>query len=703
MAKKGKKSRNTGRLNDEQYLQIIRSSRTQVEERLQQLGLWLDNLRGKSDMRRLNTVRSRVTELSAQAASIRNLSIPDSSHFTEKERVIAYYARPDVQREMYRYAKGRYLTVLRNFRPMFSALHSADDVLPLMFHYLKSNRWPSMHGTILRYNEERRKICDFVFEPDFKKNWSVAFGAARPIVQLFIKMGLPFFIKFSGNTSPHIIVPGEALATAGEEEINRNDFREQVYSFVRNHMSKPGLLDGPNWKPEHFLRLAYSIHELGGRVSMPIKPEEFDSFNPSKAQIENVAVIENWWHIPEDAAERGKVFVQQVMKSYPKLVRGTDKFKSIHKWKPPEIPRKLRQIVDANRYEKMLQDGRRLLAAATEDVARSEPKAVEETLSNAMVEVLAMLKRWEDAGPAASLRSSAGLEQSEGMKIDLKAAAAVCEVDIEELKGRYRNQVFSKRNQVFSKNLVSECKTWFLDSEIQEVFYHYANGRRFRIADSEAHFRLQQPSDIPLLWAHFKSLEKNLPSSEAKGWSGLKCTRAKYNLIDNTISACDIAMEIDFSRSDYTSAVELAQTLIAVLKKHQIFCYLKFNGDEILELTIPAEALPQQIDGQATAFKMHQITSGLNRGFRKMPEVSGNDCCLIITPYGYTRPAYSLNPKTGLACVILMPEKLQDFSPECANPALVCINKDCFNVPAEAPLQTQRFLKYALSPNWQPV
>ena len=310
MARKGKKS-TIGRLSDEQYRQIIQNSRTQAEERLQNLGLW-------------------ARRVSAQAAFTRkdaevlfDLSTLNLSQLTDRERVFAYYSHPDVQREMYRYAKGRYLTVLRNFRPMFSALHSADDVLPLMFHYLKSNRWPSMHGTILRYNEAGQKICDFVFEPDFKKNWAVAFGAARPIVKLFLKMGLPFFVKFSGNTSPHIIVPGEALATAGEKEINRRDFREQVYRFVQRHMGKPGLLDGPNWKPEHFLRLAYSIHELGGRVSMPIKPEEFDSFNPSKAQIENVVVIEDWWHIPANVADRGKEFVQQVMKSYPRLVRGS--------------------------------------------------------------------------------------------------------------------------------------------------------------------------------------------------------------------------------------------------------------------------------------------------------------------------------------------------------------------------------------------
>ena len=131
--------------------------------------------------------------------------------------------------------------------------------------------------------------------------------------------------------------------------------------------------------------------------------------------------------------------------------------------------------------------------------------------------------------------------------------------------------------------------------------------------------------------------------------------------------------------------------------------HVQFDGNEALELTIPAETLPKQVDGQETALQMHQIASGLNRGFRRMPEVSGNDCILIIQPYGYTRPAYSLNPKTGLACVILMPEDLQGFSPECAKPDRVSVNKSWLHIPPHAPLQVQRLLKYALSPNWQPT
>ena len=311
----------------------------------------------------------------------------------------------------------------------------------------------------------------------------------------------------------------------------------------------------------------------------------------------------------------------------PQLTQSTDKLKSARKWTPPKIPRKLRQIVDANRYAKMLRDGQELLA------------------ERAMVSILGF----------DTLRTQPALLNPSNC---------------------------TTTNEYYSR------------SDIQEIFYRYASGRRFRVAIQEAHFRLQKSSDIPLLEAYFESSET---------WRGFECTRARYNLIDNTIAACDIGIEIDFSESDYTSAVELAQKLIAVLKKHEIFCYLKFDGDKMLEIIIPAEALPTQIDGQQTAIRIHQITSGLNRGFRKIKEVSESCCNLTIPPYGYTKPAYSINPETGLACVILMQSDLQDFSPEYANPAYVSINKSWIDVPTEAPLQTQRFLKYVLSPSWQPT
>jgi hypothetical protein len=279
------------------------------------------------------------------------------------------------------------------------------------------------------------------------------------------------------------------------------------------------------------------------------------------------------------------------------------------------------------------------------------------------------------------------------MKIDLKAAADVFEVDIVELQHRWRAQ----DGDVAEVADMEPAYRYehYSRGEVQEAFFHYAAGRCFRVPGAKEHFRMQEPSDIPALAAFFASSKPR--------WRGFECTRGYYDLLDNQITACDIGMEIDFSRSDCVSAAELAQVLMIVLQKYDVFCFTKFDGNERLEIVIPAEALPSQVDGQATALQMHQIAAGLNRGYRRMPEVRGNDCLLVIKPYGYTRPAYSVNQETGLVCVVLMLEDLQNFSTEYAKPSGVSVGKSWLDIPADAALQAQRFLKYALSPKWHPA
>lgn len=659
MAKRQNSPR-VGKYQDQQYDKIISRSKSELTEFFQ-----------LSDRELPYSHR-----MSAQSAISRG-SLDTLSEFStqytpghkEKDLILAYYARPDIQKEMHRYAQGRYLTVLRSFKqPMFSCLREPEDVLALMYHYLKSNRWPSLHGTILRYAESR-KVCDFVFEPDFKKNWAVAFGAARPIVQLFTRMGLPFFIKFSGNSSPHIIVPGEALATAKASEIKKDEFREQVYNFVKSHISSPGLLDGTNWMPSHYLRLPYSIHEISGKVSTPILPEEFDSFNPDKARIENVKVIENWWHIPPDAAERGEEFVQQITRLYPRLVRGTGKLELEHKWKPPEIPRKLTKVMDDAWYDKVVANGKQLLASIT--APASTGFELKNPPGESMLKALDMLKRWKDAG----------------MNIDLKAAAEVFKVSLMELQSRWQLQ--------FEDISITSAYhyDYYSRAEVREAFYNYAQGRCF--TRNDRYFRLKDASDVPFLAAYFEASDTH--------WKGFQSTRGIYDIVDNQITSCDIGLQVDFSRSDYTSAVELSQAVISVLQKYEVFCFAKYDGDQTLEIVIPAKATPESLDGQRTALQMNQIASGLNRGFRRMPEVDGNDCILIIQPYGHTRTAYSINPETNLVCAIIMPENLQDFSPENAESSQVSISNNWLDIPVNARLQTQRFLKYVLSHDWQPV
>jgi hypothetical protein len=669
MAKRKRK-----RLQDLQYAQIISKCRQEAEEFAQKLGILTPSLEEIPYSQRMSAHNALIRE---DVDPSSHFSAPDFSQLKEQEKIVAYYARPDVQREMYRYAKGRYLTVLRNFKPMYPKLKAPEDVLPLMFHYLKpkGSRWPSMHGTILRYDERGKKVCDFVFEPDFKKSWSVAFGAARPIIRLFMSLGLPFFIKYSGNSSPHIIVPGEAFNTVGEKELNRKEFREAIYTFVKSRMHKPGLLDGSLWNPDHFLRLAYSIHELGGKVSMPIKPEEFDSFNPDMARIENVEVMENWWSIPEDAAERGRSFVQQALKNYPKLVSVGDKAKTEHKWEPPTVPRKIRRVFDDGWYMKVVTNGQNLLKSTESGIDRqSSPNS----LGHAMSEALDMLKRWQDAGS----------------KVDLKSAAEIFNADSAELESRWQRYQDAKETELEVSEGEMQSAEYYSRKDIQKVIYSYSAGRYFRVPESKSHFQLKNPSDIPDLSSFFESANPK--------WQGFHCTKATYSPLDNRIIGCDIMIEVDFSRSDYTSAIELTQILGIILGKYEVFSYVKFNGDESLEIIIPAEVLPARIDGQQTALQINQITVGLNRGFRLMPEVNGNDCILVIQPYGYIRPIYSLNPETGLSCAIFSYQELVDFSPENTTPDNTSVSDFWIDIPPHAQLQTQRFLKYILSRNWEP-
>jgi len=542
----------------------------------------------------------------------------------------------------------------------------------LMFHYLRNNRWPSLHATIFRRNQAGERVCDFVFEPDFKKNWAVAFGAARPIVQLFTRMGLPFFIKFSGHSSPHIIVPGEALAISGKHEIKKQEFRMQVYRFVQSHMDNPGLLDGHSWNPTHFLRLPYSIHELGGKVSVPIRPEEFDSFNPDKARIENVKVIENWWDIPGDAVQRGREFIQQVTNIYPRLVSGIDKRELGHKWKPPDVPRKLRKFMDGNWYGKVTANGKQILASTAMPTANdlTARRILRNPSNKATINALELLNRWKNAG----------------MEIDLKAASDVFEVNPLELQIRWQAQFTEQKIHPAYKYL------YYSRTEIQEAFFHYAQGRCFSTKDG--YFRIQQPSDIPLLAAYFDLNTKS---------RGFQCTKAIYRESDNQIEGCEIGILIDFSKSDYPSAVEMAHIIISVLQKYQVFCFVKFDGNLALEIIIPPEALPEFLDGQETALQMSQISSGIRRGLRSISAVRRNDCILTIQAYGHTYPAYSVNPETGLACIVFMPDDVQNFSPEQAELDQMSVNKEWFNIPGNVKLQSQRFLKYALSPDWQPT
>ena len=231
---------------------------------------------------------------------------------THRQQVIfAYYARPEIQDAMFRYAQGRKITVLRTFRPLYNRIEAPEDILPLaLYHTEEKGLWPSFHGMISRY--ENQHVCDFVVEIDYKRSWSACFKATLPYIQALRDFGVYARIKFSGHVSAHVIIPGETFPP------DIGDVRRPLMDYAQKIVGYPERLDRYFLQSSHFLRLPYSLNERTGLVSLPIMMDEFEQFSWQKARVENVqTVLEDWFEPPpEDAPERVRALVKFAEQQY---------------------------------------------------------------------------------------------------------------------------------------------------------------------------------------------------------------------------------------------------------------------------------------------------------------------------------------------------------------------------------------------------
>ncbi len=231
------------------------------------------------------------------------------------KQIYDYYFRSDIQVAVYEFAKGRQITVLKEFHPMFDGLRAPEDVLYIALHCAKIDRhlWPSLHGTISRVDESGNYFCDFVVAIDYKKDWRMCFDEMQPLVEQLRDFGLSFCIKYSGNCSPHLIIPGELFPP---DATRSQKIRTDLLAYIKNTLKHPELLDTNLLREDYFLRLAYSLNENTGLVSVPILPEEYTSFSRRLALPDNAEVIPTWWgNYPEDAQYRLEAFFNQVLHS----------------------------------------------------------------------------------------------------------------------------------------------------------------------------------------------------------------------------------------------------------------------------------------------------------------------------------------------------------------------------------------------------
>ena len=231
------------------------------------------------------------------------------------KHIYDYYSRPDVQGAIYEFSKGRKITILREFYPMFDGLRAPEDILYIALHCVKIDRslWPSLHGTISRVDESGDYFCDFVVEIDYKEDWRVCFDGMLPLVEQLRDFGLSFCLKYSGNCSPHLIIPGEFFPP---DATRSQKIRLDLLEYIKNVIRHPEHLDLSFLSADHFLRLAYSFNENTGLVSVPILPGEYESFSRKMALPENVKVIPSWWaNYPEDAQYSLESFLNQALYS----------------------------------------------------------------------------------------------------------------------------------------------------------------------------------------------------------------------------------------------------------------------------------------------------------------------------------------------------------------------------------------------------
>ena len=548
---------------------------------------------------------------------------------SRSERIISYYSRKDVQQAMFQYAKGRKISVLRNFRPMFrgSQLRKPDDILPIMMFYSQEPKlYPSIHGTVSRQDGSGRQVCDLVVEVDFKKSRSRSFNLSRPIIRLFQDLGLEFRVKFSGNASPHIIIPAEAFPRSRRKVSSCRNLYGKLLDFLRKQIKQPKTLDGSFRNPNHFLRMPYSINENTGLVSVPIRIEDFDRFSWEIARPESVVVIEDWWSIPEDASERTEKFIEMALGERTLFVVNSDLNKSAQEILAPQMP----DVLGAPIQMGMVKAGEEI--AACGNALMKEPS---------MKEVLHELQE-----------TASDISQDDAAARWQIAHSVAQKYDVNRENVRLLWQ-WSDR---------ADALAYYSRLDVQEAIYSYTRGRCVRLEGMDEYITLNEPSDIPALAAYMIGGDV-VPI--------FQCTNAMYDPESIEMIACDMVIQVD---------QELSNAVVLLFRAGNIPSFVLYNGGTPVKMVIPFEVLKAGINLDSPLSRLPDIAEAFNRYLRRMLKTSdGVHVCIYESsspiPYSLAgdgeranlpvklEDITKLSPDTTLANAVGIIEKIESFIP----------------------------------------
>ena len=581
-------------------------------------------------------------------------------------RIYSHYSRESVQQAMFEYARGRKITTLRTFRPMFSALRRPEDILPLAMYFGgRGKLWPSFHGTISR-NVNGKRLLDLVLEVDFKPDWKVAFKAALPLVKFLRDFGVDFKVKFSGHSSPHIIIPAEAFPTGMGHTIHL-----KILNYAAKHVQgKRAHLDMSFRSTNHFLRLAYSINENAGRVSMPILPEQYERFSPGWADIENVEVIKDWWSVSEDAPERTSEMIRFILEQ-----------------KTMSIPREMRARVLKKAAAKQFQ---RLPVQA---IIAGGGKAREETLRKLQMPYQQMIKtgqqlfqRRDELMAKPNVREAMEmLNEIHGRTgvVSTQEAASKFEVDVEELWFLWH---WTLRENIFR---------YYARDDVQEAMFLHSIDRNVRLGNEDVVVNLADPGDILPLAGYIHE------SQGGVDYPTFYCTNTKRDATTGDAIDCDVVVKID-GKGDGAAADRMAGWAVSLLRQAGAdFAVLigtqSLNPgiqhpesgilNPVLNIIIPSEAMPGMPRNEV---EFARVIEAMEKHLKKgMPRSEGVS---VLPMSEYIPLFYSVNEVSGSANVPLTVDRL-DVKPASSSLSDVQVMQDWWDIPGEASAEMAELFK----------
>ncbi len=581
------------------------------------------------------------------------------------KKVFDYYSRSDIQQAMFKYANGRKITYLRLFQPQYERLFSPNDILPLTINSLmeKGKYWPSLHGTVSRYGRSGGRICDVVLEIDYKANWKTCFEISRPIIDMLEDRGVYFKAKFSGHCSIHLIIPAEALMNQGLS-IDHPEFFRRLSDLVKKKLRDPKYLDTSFYLHDHFLRLAYSVNENTGLVSLPFNIKDIDKFDPIQAEPEKVIPDINWWSFPKDISkqkdisERMHDFIQFVTKGHTKIASHKV---DVELLPIPQVDRKLIQQAKQRKrqelreflpnegfYDRMIRLGQDLID---------------------LREFLLL----DDHDTKVALRTLRHLNRAR-QNIDIDGIAKKFGIDETDFRLLWKWEQNEPTLKYYSRD------------EISQIIHSIASGRKVRVGNEDKLVFLQEPVDImPLI------VYTHLISERAKdAFPAIRFTNSKYERTGEIPIACDIKIEFGVKGNDQ-SVIEVSRPIISLLSGFDISFLIYFDGISGLNIILPYESLPQE--GKMASLRHETVLNRLTPLLKRSMQTPGASCSLIRDCDAISLMPYSIHPQTGLICSPLHVSDLRSFSAQNFRPEKIEVDNEWWDISDDAPIALAKFFK----------